>query len=190
MLPYRFRRRVSFRSSNRILLEYRVDNEGDHSFPFLWVAHPQFAVSEPTRILLPPAIEKMHCVFGGHTLEAGKSYVWHDCSLVIPSTTGEGRKFYYQEKVPAGWSGLFGQESGNFLILSVPPNKVPYIGVWIDEGMYNDRMTCALEPGIGYYDSLEMAEGNGTAQLIPAKDSFVWHLEILLGQGNSRDAIP
>ncbi|SDO22259.1 hypothetical protein SAMN04487897_11027 [Paenibacillus sp. yr247] len=189
MLPYRFKRRISFPSPDRVRLDYCVENDSEEEMPFLWVPHPQFSITEPTRILLPPAIEEMLCVYEGHTLHAGESYAWNTVSQLSAFVTGDARKFYFRGRVPDGWSGLYGEESGNFLFLSVPSDKVPYIGVWMDEGMFNDRVTCALEPSIGYYDSLETAIGNGTAQVIPANRSFEWYLEISIGAGNWREAV-
>ncbi|MDQ0877821.1 galactose mutarotase-like enzyme [Paenibacillus sp. V4I3] len=188
-LPYRFTRRISFPSTDRVRLDYRADNDSEKPLPFLWVPHPQFSVTEPTRILLPESLREMLCVYEGHTLKAGKLYSWDEVPQLSPAVTGDARKFYYKGQVSIGWSGLYGEESGNYLIVSVPQDKVPYIGVWMDEGMFNDRVTCALEPSIGYYDSLEMAVGNGTAQMIPAKASFEWHLELSIGVGDWRDVI-
>jgi hypothetical protein len=181
--PYHFTRTISFAAADRMRLDYRADNLSDGPIPFLWVPHPQFAITEPTRILLPESMEDMLCVYPGHSLKNGETYHRDVVSLISPAVTGDGRKLYYPHKVPAGSSGLYEEESGNFTILSVPADKVPYLGVWVDEGMFNDRVTCALEPSIGYYDSLEMAAGNGTAQIIPAHSSFSWHLEITLGAG-------
>lgn len=184
LLSCKFTRSISFHSANKVRMGYRVDNMSDQPMPFLWVPHPQFAVTEPTRILLPESMEEMLCVYAGHTLKNGETYAWDDVSLISPVVTGDGRKFYYEGQVPLSWSGLYGQESDNFLIVSVPKEKVPYLGVWIDEGMYNDRVACALEPSIGYYDSLDMAVSNGTAQIIPADSSFEWYLELSIGVGD------
>lgn len=182
-LPYQFTRILSFPAADRIRLDYRADNLGDGHMPFLWVPHPQFAITEPTRILLPESMKEMQCVFEGHSLKNGEIYDWNEVSFISPAVTGDGRKLYYPGKVPAGCSGLYGEESGNFLILSVSADKVPYLGIWVDEGMFNDRVTCALEPSIGYYDSLEMAAGNGTAQILQPQSSFSWHVELTLGAG-------
>ncbi|KRF44169.1 DUF5107 domain-containing protein [Paenibacillus sp. Soil787] len=183
-LPYRFTRRISFVNNDRIRLGYSAENNGEKPIPFLWVPHPQFAITESTRILLPDSIQQVLCVDGGAKLKIGESYLWYDISLVSPEVTGDARKLYYDGKVPLGWSGLYEELSRNYLIMSVPPDKVPYIGVWIDEGLYNDRVTCALEPSIGYYDSLETAMGNQTAQIIPARNSFEWYLELTIGVGD------
>lgn len=188
-LPYCFTRRISFTAGDRVRLTYQIENTSDQSIPFLWVPHPQFAITEPTRILLPAEMEELLCVYEGHTLKNGASYPWKDVSLLSPVVTGDGRKFYYNGPVSEGWSGLLGEDSGNFLLVSVSPEKVPYLGVWIDEGMFNDRVTCALEPSIGYYDSLEMAVDNGTAQWIAAKTSYEWHVELILGAGDWQQVI-
>lgn len=184
LLSYQFTRSISFYSSNKVRMNYRVVNKSDQPIPFLWVPHPQLAVTEPTRILLPESMSEMLCVYEGHRLKNGETYAWDDISLIYPAVTGDGRKFYYEGQVPASWTGLYGQESENFLIVSVPKDRVPYLGVWMDEGMFNDRVTCALEPSIGYYDSLNMAVSNGTAQTIPAHDSFEWYVDIDLGAGD------
>lgn len=189
LLRYRFTRSLSMHSGNKVRMNYRVDNSGDQPMPFLWVPHPQFAVTEPTQLLLPEIMEEMLCVYPGHRLKDGETYAWDEVSLISPEVTGDGRKFYYEGQVPVSWSGLYGQESENFLIVSVPKDKVPYLGVWMDEGMFNDRVTCALEPSIGYYDSLDRAVSNGTAQTVPAHTSFEWYLELSIGAGDWRDVV-
>src|SRR5690606_27208608 len=100
---------------------------------------------------------------------------------VEPTTNGDGVKFYYPKPVTEAWSGLLGRDTGNVLLLKTAADQVPYWGVWIDGGMYNDRVTIALEPGIGYYDSLEMAVMNGTAPRIQPGETFRWNLDIVLG---------
>lgn len=151
--------------------------------PFLWAAHPQFAVTERTRILLPDSVKEMLCVFGGSRFETGSAYETGEFRDLQPQTSGDGRKFYVPGAVDFGVSGLLGTESGSYLLILVQPEDVPHYGVWIDEGMFNDRAACALEPGIGYYDSLERAAANGTAGVLEAAGSRTWFVDLELGQG-------
>ncbi|ASA20768.1 hypothetical protein [Paenibacillus donghaensis] len=130
-LPYQFTRAISFSSADRIRLDYRADNLSDQPISFLWVPHPQIAVTEPTRILLPESMEEILCVYEGHSLKNGETYAWDDVSLISPVVTGDGRKFYYRDKVPEGRSGLYGEMSGSFLILTVPQDKVPYLSLTV-----------------------------------------------------------
>ncbi|WP_342565601.1 hypothetical protein NST84_10975 [Paenibacillus sp. FSL R7-0345] len=184
--PYVFTRTISCLSADIIRFDYHVDNLSNGTMPFLWVPHPQFAVIEPTRVVIPETMKELLCVYGGHGLRTGELYHWDQLSLVAPAVTGDGRKLYYPGNIPQGCSGLYGEYSGDFLCLTVPPDKVPYLGIWVDKGMFNDRVTCALEPGIGYYDSLDVAVRNRTARLIPPRASFSWYMELTLGNGMNR----
>ncbi|MFD0693573.1 DUF5107 domain-containing protein [Paenibacillus sp. GCM10027628] len=187
-LPYRLTRTISFLTTGHVRLAYKVDNLGGDQLPFLWTAHPQFSISEPTQIVLPDSMRNMLCVYGGRKLQIGEEYDVSSYLNIQPEPIADGKKFYYPGVVPAGWSGLYGRESGNYLRVSVDVHKVPYLGIWIDEGKYNDRVTCALEPGIGYYDSLEMALINGTSVVIESSKSHEWHLDLELGQGSLENA--
>ncbi|MFC3800065.1 hypothetical protein [Cohnella sp. GCM10012308] len=182
-LPYRLSRTIVFEAADTMRLNYFVENSGSDALPFLWVPHPQFIVPEPTRIMLPSAVREMLCVFGGDSRQAGKRYRWTGESLVLPAQTGDGRKFYVPGQLAEGWCGLVGESSGDWLRMDVNPQSVPYLGVWIDEGIVNDRNVIALEPSIGYYDSLDRAIANGTAAVVQPGGSCEWSLRLRLGTG-------
>lgn len=185
-LAYRFSRELQLDGDKTVRLAYTVENTGDAPLPFLWTAHPQFKIDEPTDIVLPDAMRNLLCVFGGRKYETGSSYCAPKPWTVGKETDGDGRKFYYPHPVSEAWSGLYGRTSRNYLLLRTEVSQVPYWGVWIDQGMCNDRTTIALEPGIGYYDSLERAVTNGTAVTLAPGESAFWHLEIILGNGDWR----
>lgn len=182
-LPYRLGRSLYFTSPDTLRMAYRAENLGESPLQFLWVPHPQFAVSEPTRIELPPSAQEMLCVFGGAARQEGRTYAWAAEADVDASQTGDGRKFYAPGKVSEGRCGLFCERSGNWLRMDFDPQRVPYIGVWIDEGMFNRQNAIALEPSIGYYDSLDRARANGTAQTILPGQACEWSLTVSFGGG-------
>lgn len=84
-------------------------------------------------------------------------------------------------QVAEAWSGLYGVDSGNYLRIRANERTVPNWGVWIDRGLCNDRTTIALEPGIGYYDSLARAVDNGTAVELRPNESREWSIELEAG---------
>lgn len=183
-LPYKLTRQTEFVNSDTVRLAYRVENQGRLPFSFMWVAHPQFRVAEPTRILLPGDMSKLSCVYGGADGTDSEFTVpprW----IVDAETNRTGLKFYYPNPVTEGWSGLMGEHSRNYVILTTVSGKVPYLGIWIDKGLFNDNSIVALEPSIGYYDSLERAIANGTAVELPAGAEYEWELVISLGQGDN-----
>ncbi|WP_238322842.1 hypothetical protein [Gorillibacterium massiliense] len=182
-LPYRLSRTLSFTAHDALRMDYRAENCGSEPLPFLWVPHPQFAVPEPTDIVLPPSVQEVICVFGGLTQTVGCSYPWAEVSRVTEGQTGDGRKIYVPGIHQEGWCGLVGQNSGDWLWMKTDPALVPYLGIWIDEGLGNDRNAIALEPSIGYFDRLDRARYNGTAQMVMPGESWEWSITVLLGTG-------
>ncbi|MDG0812364.1 aldose epimerase family protein [Cohnella rhizosphaerae] len=185
-MPYGLSRRLAFSAADTVRMDYRAENLGDAPLPFLWVPHPQFAVSEPTRIVLPPSMPEMLCVYGGSSRQEGATYAWTAEADVDEKPTGDGRKFYAPGRAADGWCGLSCGRSGNWLRMVFDPQRIPYVGVWIDEGLFNVQNAVALEPSIGFYDCLDRARANGTAQTIAPGQACEWSLSVRLGAGGMR----
>jgi len=185
-LPYLLTRRLELGPGSELNLHYNVLNTGVSAFSFLWAMHPLFAVTEETAILLPSKMEKMVCVYGGQSLEEGVEYQSSLFNKLSPLEKGDGLKFYYSEPVGGNWSGLYGEETGNYITVSASGTEVPQFGVWIDSGFLGNHVAVALEPGIGYYDSLARAESNGSALKLEPGEAFSWSICLSLGQGISR----
>jgi len=190
-LPYRLTRTISFSAADMLSFEYEATNNGGESLSVLWAAHPLFAVTERTRICLPPDQTKVLCVDGGKSLTANRLYEWPrgdteqmtDIDLIGAMSRRDSRKFYADGQVTTGWAGLYERDSGECLTLSWSPDELPYLGIWIHEGRFNDQLVCALEPCNGYYDSLDEAAKRGTALRIEPGQTARWRLDIKLGQG-------
>lgn len=198
-LPYEFQRTVRFISEDIVEFAYSIRNHGRETIHFLWAAHPLFAVDESTEIILPDNMRIVRCVYGDHRLSADTTYSWptaqlesgqfYGLSRIGPPSNRNARKFYYPGRVPKGWSALYSERTGDFLICHVSPAEVPYLGVWIDEGLYASAANCALEPTNAYYDSLERAVAAGTAPSLTPGEAVSWRLRYVLGTGNRGDMI-
>jgi len=181
--PYTFSRSLVWMDEASLRLEYRVENRAEEPLKFVWVAHPQFAVDEPSEIAVPSSMERWLCVYGTGAFEKGREYAWHDTggNELTNGISGHARKFYYRGPVPQGWVRLTGKTSGARLACSFPKEEVPYLGIWIDEGLFNDRPVCALEPAIGYYDRPDFSDQGGTAGVVPPRGAVSWHLDLVFG---------
>lgn len=180
-LPYELSRAISFVDEDTIRLDYRVVNLGEQPMPFLWVPHPQFAVTEQTRIELPAAMDEAVCMFGGLHHQTGERYRWEELATIDAVVSGDGHKYYAPSRWQEGWCRLLALGSGNWLRLEVDPQQVPYFGLWIDEGMFNDRNVMTPEPSIGYYDSLARAVENGSAPFVAPGGTYEWSMQLQLG---------
>jgi hypothetical protein len=193
-LPYTFQRKMTFIAEDIMRLEYEVTNLSDEDLAMMWTAHPQFTVTPDMVICLPKAIKQMICVHGGNSLLGDETlYNWPNATVAGRdkhldrmdfSTEKDSRKLYYAGEVPEGWSGLSCSQSTDYLLMEVAKEQVPYLGIWVDEKDYNDRVTCALEPSTGFYDSLTTAVENDKCTIISARGTLIWQMDVSLGNGN------
>lgn len=90
------------------------------------------------------------------TLEKnGKVY---PLDLIGPKSAGRTEKIYAAGKVKKGEAALTLNNGQLVYKLFFPVNRVPYLGIWINEGGFKGEYNCALEPSTGYYDSLEVTK--------------------------------
>lgn len=190
-LPYSFQRRIQVVDQQTLRLEYQVTNIGNAPFYTLWAAHPQFMTTRQTQIVLPPAVHEIVNVYQTPEWGAiGKKHRWpqatmsngnaYDLSRIGPVDLKRARKFYVPADVPVDWVALQQPDKQTALRLSWDGEKVPYLGMWVDEGAISSYAVVALEPSTGYYDHLGQAIANETAPQLQPNDSLTWYLDVEL----------
>lgn len=191
-LPYQFTRSAALVNDNCLRLDYTLTALGENPLPYLWAAHPQFNADPQTRILLPEHVTHMTNVIDQDPAwgEAGSLHPWPQAQAVdghlwrldrVREVDNRScRKFYTLPENPAAWAALNHEGLGCQLRLDWSAAQLPYLGLWVDEGVYNARPVAAPEPCTGYYDSLERAvENNRVPVLMPGTKSQ-WSLQISL----------
>jgi galactose mutarotase-like enzyme len=192
-LPYRLTR-TSQVLGQRVRLAFEVVNLGCEPLVAIWTAHPQFAVNEETRIKLPQAVK---CVVNVHPTqdwgEVNQTYSWpeaqsqnghwHKLDHIGSSDLHNCRKFYLLPDQSVSWAALQQGNNGDWIRLSWNADRVPYLGIWVDEGTYNTAPTVALEPSTGFYDKLDLAWQNNHVMHLPPNEPVGWHLDIEVGSG-------
>jgi galactose mutarotase-like enzyme len=189
-LPYTLVRTLSFVNDARIRFAYELINESDECLHVLWTAHPLFAATEHTEIRLPSGLTSLLCVDGGKHFTVGRHYRWpladdepnRKMRFFDSIAEHDSRKFYADGPVLTGWSGLLERNTGDYLTMEWSEEQLPYFGIWINEGQYNGQLMCALEPGNGFYDSLQTACEGNKALRVEAESVVRWSFDLLLGQ--------
>jgi len=188
-LPYRFKRVLAFKDDSTLRMSYSVANVGEEPLSVFWTAHPLFAATEQTRIVLPEGIKQLLCVDGGKAFRQGERYVWPQgdgiraLDRIGPPCAFDSRKFYAENGLTDGWAMLREADTGEFVSLSWSTAELPHFGFWIDEGEYTGYSVCALEPCNGYYDSLTEAFRRGELLRIVPGETVEWGLEVRVGNG-------
>jgi galactose mutarotase-like enzyme len=193
-LPYRLVRSATLEDPATLRLRYRATNTGSEAFAYLWTSHPLYAVDEQTEIMLPLRVNEVYNV---HNVppwgEHGKRYGWPhpqtsdgklwDLSRIGPATLHDCRKFYVPPDVPVGWAGLRQRDTGAWLRMDWDKARQPYLGIWIDEGVYATVPTVALEPTNAFYDGLVVAYENNRVDFLEPGASADWELTVRLDDG-------
>ncbi len=196
ILPYHLSRSAWFEKPDCLRLDYLLQNLGPEPVQALWAAHPQFAASADTRILLPETVKEVVNVSHGRTWgEEGVLYPWPEAVSQDGRTwqldsigtleNRDCRKFYIPAGQSVSWVGLSQPRHGCSLHMRWQSTELPYLGIWVDEGAFNPKPAAALEPSNGFYDNLAVAVQNRRALLLQPGESQSWSLCVQLSIGES-----
>lgn len=188
-LPYIFSRSIILQE-NILHFTYKVQNTGDQPLYGLWAFHGLVACDEATRIILPK-VNKVITVHNSKTLgligrkhsfpltssQTGETY---SLESIAPKSAGKTEKFYADGPVTIGEAALTLNQGQLLYKVLFPAQKVPYLGVWVNEGGFKQEYNCALEPATGYYDSLEIAKEQKSITALLPQQSMEWYLDIEL----------
>lgn len=185
MHNYIFERHITL-NGNEVNLAYRITNKDNRLLHGLWAFHGLVAVDEQTEILLP-GVDKVINVHDSALLgdvDSLHSYPVNaagiDLSKIAPPSTNKSEKYYVNGPVQEGNCSLLLNKQQLEYQLLFNPKKLPYLGIWINEGGFKNEYNVALEPCNGFYDTAEMAAKNGTLTPIKPGQSITFNLNIVL----------
>lgn len=192
-LPYRLTRSLMFSHPDCFKFSYSLKNLSNLAMPYLWAAHPQFVCPAGTRVLLPPQVQTVNNVLdeswgwgAPHT-----QWLWpsqdqnnskRQIDLIGEPSLKRARKVFIPPELRIDWASLQ-TPSGDWLKMDWDSNKVPYFGLWVDEGALSSKSVAAPEPMTGYYDSLELAVKNERVSILPPGETQSWWLTVQVGSG-------
>ena len=186
------RRRLRL-EGNRLTLAYSLSNIGSADAPFLWSAHPGFAVEAGDAIALPGSVRQVTVWHSGNGRlgERDRAHSWPhtidqegrsvDLSAVGGPNDGVGDKVFANAP-PEGWIALERRRIRRRIETRFDPSAIPYFGLWMAYGGWPDapgaRQHCvALEPCTAPADSLATAIDRGWARTLAAGAGWAWEIE-------------
>ena len=191
-LSYEFHREVTLDPHAPIVrLRYRLRHTGDTAFPWIWSAHPVFNVQPGTTLALPGVRQvKLGAVYGRADLSREDVVSWPEAiggapdRFTFPEAGGWAVKLF-GDAGPGGTMILTDPRAGERLEVTIRPEEVPQVGVWINCAGWappgrRPYYNVALEPCIGAPDRLEDAVAWGTAQTLAPGEDRAWSVEVRL----------
>lgn len=174
--PIRYEKIVTV-EENAVKISYSIKNDGKAPFKFLWAGHIMLKGSNDTVVLTPfndnDEIEFMFCG------ECNDKNALPKNRLLGYSPTGVAYKFYYVKPIPNGYFGLkYGD--GSKLNFTYDNKKLPYLGLWLNNGEFQNLYTITPEPCTLPYDRIDRAEKRKLSSEINGESQFNFDIKISL----------
>ena len=185
LYPISYQKSVSESSGGEILIHYSIANEGDEPFEFIWAGHIMLRGEDGMRLITPfepHAPAETVFVTRGYAMET----LPRDRLTGFQPGKGAAYKFYYLDRMKEGFFGVRYPDDKE-LLFRFDETKLPYLGVWINNGEFQGIYNLAPEPCSTPFDSPERAAQKGYGSKIPAKSVFEFEMEISIKRRKSRN---
>ena len=192
-LPYRLIKSFLFYDNGKKLhIDYSAENPTGFDMSFLWAAHPILKAEEGMEFYLPSCCTKAVSVLSAGISDRiggfGEELDWpvardlkgvsHQLNKVRNSRMKIAEKYYFKNRLEEGWVRIKYPSDGAILKLSFPPEKVPYLGILLDEGWWKDNLVYMIpEPCTAAFDSIALSKVYSMDSVIKSCSKYEWFLE-------------
>ncbi len=153
---------------------------------FIWTAHPMLIAEEGLEFEILAECDRAVSVVNGsqRTGDYGNIFNWRDpAKKGINTFRDPGKriieKYYFLDRVKSGFIRIKYPSTGSTLSLDFPADKVPYIGIYIDEGWWKkDMMFIIPEPCTAPMDRIDISDLHGNSSTINKRSAIEWYLTI------------
>ncbi|MBK4348641.1 hypothetical protein [Lacisediminihabitans changchengi] len=170
--PYSLERTVEQSPFGGIRLSYVARAAGDR-VPFLWAAHPQFVAPAGSYVQLGGGITRVVDILA----ESQPPLPWTSALASFDSVAPGGFRKVYVDPSMIATSATLVRPEGVSLRMRWS-NDVRYLGLWFDHAAYAAQAVVAIEPALGFADSLAKAVSNGAAAILQREEPLRWWVDI------------
>ncbi|HUT65209.1 MAG TPA: hypothetical protein VMZ05_03560 [Spirochaetota bacterium] len=192
--PYYLEKKV-FLEGAVVHQQYRAENPAASDLEYIWAAHPLFNTTEGMELIVPQGMHRIvNAVpsrrlgpygriygFPSAELEGGKKF---DLSKVPKKNSADYQKYWFLGKVTEGWCILYNPIKKLSIGMTWPRDRVPYLGVWVNEGGWADQYNIAPEPATGAMDRVDFSKMWGMSSVLRAGEAREWLLAISVREGD------
>lgn len=186
--PYTLKKEIYFIRDNVLRINYTLINDSKYVFEFLWAAHIMLNLQEGTRIVVPDDCRKMITVLTNSGREYGQVNDWPFLSesdntffradTSRPEDTKGFEKYYFENKLNDGWCEIQYPDQVNTLKVSFSSDTVPYLGLLMNEGGWDNLYNIIVEPCTVCYDRPDKAKEHGQLSEVAASGSYNWYMDL------------
>lgn len=176
LFPYTYQKTVSPSSDGGLDLRYVIENGGDEAFESLWAGHVMLRGEDGMRLLTPFSEDApIEMVFATEGYD--QKTLPRDRLCGFEPNVGAAYKFYYLDKMCEGYFGVR-YADGRALTFTFDEQKLPYLGVWLNNGEFQGIYNIAPEPCTTPFDAPHKAMAKGYEWSVPAKEKFEFTIHV------------
>jgi galactose mutarotase-like enzyme len=183
-LPYELTRRTTVIDAT-VTQEYTLTNTGGTELPWMWAAHPLFALAGGAVLHAPPG---WHTVRNAHDSPSmpgyDRLYPYPGSSPRLDTLPAPGSsialKYFFEHRNadPEARVVLSRPDVGLDIRVGTDPRTAPWYGVWCNAGGLFGHDNAAIEPASAPMDSLSAAARLGRLPRLPAGESVTWWMVV------------
>ncbi len=206
--PFTLEREASFSGPETLRLAYRLTSDGDTALKYIWAGHLIKPLSPSVELIFPSEVDRvmMTTTYSDWLGDPGEEAGWpvatdragNRVDLSRDLAPGLGRMLKaYPQRLSEGWCAHYNRSTGHCLKLAFPVERVPYVGLWINQGYPFPESEfsppiksycCAMEAQTARSDDLNPPlDGSALSEIAPG-EAVSWHLEIT-GKVCAREAV-
>lgn len=175
-------------NGNSIDSDYRVELNGNiDRLPFIWTPHALFNIRPNSHLIIPKKMNRIINMMNNCT-RLGKAHTEHnypfpsdddniDLSHISTDVDYTCEKYYFLASLKRG-DGFGFQDDVLSVLMHVDSEKIPYLGIWKNQGAYKGDCNFAIEPCSGIYDSTQDALQRQQCSYVDQSHPFKWFFSI------------
>lgn len=163
---YQYKKTVSETSCGAMQIEYEIENTGKEKLPCLWALHMMFAAEDGGKVFASVSENaEAEIMFDDRNRFGlrGDVILLNDAHFTSRKykENGDAYKYYVKNPVKEGICGYYRRDKGCGVTLYYDKEKLPYLGVWMNDGGFKNMHSATIEPCNIPYDSPENAKKRG-----------------------------
>ncbi len=188
--PYKLEKNIYFKEENLIRIDYTLTNNSTSDFEFLWAGHLMLNIEEGTKVQVPDDCKQVVTILTNGKGAFGDLNNWphfkdqdgntYRADICRSKDMLGFEKYYFNNKLKDGWCKLQYPDHKNKLKISFPVGTVPYLGILMNEGGWDDLYNIIIEPCTVCYDRPDVAKKYGQVSKIEASGIYEWYIEIMI----------
>ncbi len=179
ILPYSFEKKL-LPLLDGFRIEWRLKNLSLHPFPFLWSAHPLFILTHDIIVRLPHGVRTL-----SFEVPKGISTTFPISRRTLDFIDRGSKfalKYFHLSQIRSGDLPISIEyvSTGVCILMAFDIKFLPYLGIWINTGGWENQHTFALEPTTSYPDALVEAQRNTSARILAPRKVESWWFDVYL----------